>query len=1243
MEEQVSSHLSDLEGLNSELEGFLADLHGREETLAARVKGLEEQLSAAKAGAASELKLLVQREAGLNASVEELRASLAREGAKLISLTAEREDLSRRLDAASRQLDETRTSLSGKLEVLSERFEEARSAVAQKEGLLKEARAAAKEEAARFAAALEQARAALSAESAKLSAAALDRDDLARRLQAAGELIEESKAALADRDALLKETRAAARETAAGLGADLDKARAAIQEGAKRISALVSERDALLGKLKEAEQQLQDEKEISEKKELMLAEAKAVARGKAAEFKAAVEQLKGAVAEANARAEAMVSERDSLLRRLEAGEKLLEGEKARSAEKEQLINAGRAAFKAKEDEIEKILRSAEELKADLALERATVKDKEAQLQKAARLREGLEKKLDLAAQENSRSEEGFLLKVELVKKEMREQAHRAEELERKLAAAGARLDDALDEASRKEKLLAETAAALADKEAQLKETNQKLTELTKEFAEIKSGALQENAARARETAAALAARVEELENSLSENASRHMEKFRAVQAELSAAKAEIRAKAEENASLLAREDTISKELGDAEEKWKFATAQLNNSASKLRNAENELEIIQGRMKSLEEERDKFRAAAIKAETAASALAAQEARARDGEAAGLIAALEEQSAKYTELLRKYDDIVLVNEALAREKAGVKAEADALKSALKAAQDAADADAGETRGERSGLIGKVRDLEIDLKKKSFELEAARAAAETSAREAEELRSRLDETDTARAGESEVERARYAALSERAHNAEVLLKRKEFELEEVRAAAETSALEAEKLRSRLEEKEDAAAGEAEAERARYAVLSEKMHNAEALLKRKEFELEEAKGALAGLEGECAMLRDSRAALGEKYAREIHAENELLKEAQSRIAERDSVISRLSSAEEQLKKESEALRKEKQDLLSLVRKKAAGAAHSAKVSEAERMLAEKESRLVKLRAELENTRAEKAELQGREKELREELKARPYRAMLREAEEKLLIKEKMLAEVNSRMHKIGRDFEELKVRGQSAGAPGYLPDFEELMAGVAHQVANSISIIRSHAEFCAEAPEAEGARESLDVIVRNIVSLQKKIDIIMNFSRPVIPQRSPEKLSAVIAEALDGLRSSGRLEKIKVRVRGGEKLKPVSLDRVRFAAAVEQVLLNAAEAMPEGGELAVTVSAAAGRQRVEISDTGPGIERKNLGSVFHPFFTTRPGRMGLGLTLARNVARAHGGSLELSSEPGKGTKVQIELPEIS
>lgn len=921
------------------------------------------------------------------------------------------------------------------------------------------------------------------------------------------------------------------------------------------------------------------EDELFSAREAYNAEMERFVRKEAA-LSASLEEARNALSSESTAAISLASERDDLARRLEAASKALDDEKSRAADKDLYVHSSRSVLKDKEAEVDKIWRSLEELKAELTLERATVKDREAQIQKYVKIREGLEKRLEQAAQEGTRCEEGFTLKVELLKNELREQIRKAEDLERKLSAAAPRMEEAIAEAAHQEKLYSEAKAALAEKEAVLKDANVRIRTLLKELETARSSSGKDTAERAQELASSLAARVDELEAELSAAAARSLEKVRSSQAALSDAQAALRAREEENAQHKARESTLLRELSDAEEKWKFSSAQLHNAFSKLRAAENENEINASRLKSLEEERNKFRAAAIKAEASASALVSQESLARDSEAAGLMAALEEQAGKYTALLRKYDDLVLANEAIRLEKDSALTEVEALRNSIKNIESGA------------------------------------------------------------AGASGAERARYAEVSSRLRDAQALLKKRDMELEAALEARSALEVEIETLNYRLAEVEEGAAAASGAEKARYAELSGKLHNAGALLKQKEFELDEARSALSGLESECTLLRRSRIELGEKYAREIQAENEMLKEAQGRILERDNTISKLSLTENELKNEAEALRKEKQNLAALMRKKSAPA-HSARATEAERLLADKESRLEKLRAELDDTRAEKAELQGREKELREELKARPYRAMLREAEEKLVIKEKMLSEVNSRMKKIGMDFDELKSRGQSSGAPGYMPDFEELVAGVAHQIANSISIIRSHAEFCSEAPEAEGAKESLDVIVRNIVALQKKIDTIMNFSRPVIPQRSPERVSSVLSEVLTSLRSSGRLKGVKVRQKGGDKLKDVSLDRVRFATALEQLLVNAAEAMPAGGEITISVSSSGGRQRLEIADTGEGVEKKNMGAIFHPFFTTRPGKMGLGLTLARNVVRAHGGTLELSSEHGKGATAIIELPE--
>jgi signal transduction histidine kinase len=1038
-----------------------------------------------------------------------------------------------------------------------------------------------------------------------------------------------------------------------------------------------------------------------------LAEAKAQADMSAARLakqeailSAALHEARSMLVKETSKAAALSSERNDLASKLETVSRLLDEERGRSAEKDIFISSSRSAIKDKEAESEKIWKAMEELKTELAAERAAVKDRELKLQKSSKAAEALEQRLEAAARDAERSEQGFQLKIDLVKKELREQTLRGEELARSLAAAGARLDEALDEAEHREKLLAEARAALAEKEALLKAANQKIRALTKEAEDLRGGRGRENTERSREITAALTERVSELETALSENAAESLEKFRASQSALSDSQSALRKKEEENASLRAREGSLLKDIQDAEEKWKLSAVQLHNAVSKLRAAENDNEIMAGRVKTLESERDKFRAAAIKAEATAAALAAEESKARDGEAAGMLAALEEQSAKYAELLKKYDDAVLANEAAARESSAVRAESEALRARLKAAESgvsasaeaerarsagllerlreaegrlkraevaieeerslraAAEAEAGQLRSlanslesgaagaseaERvrsSGLLERLRAAEAGLKKAEITAEEDRSLRAAAESEAAQLRSMVKALESGAAGSTETERARMTELFERLKAAEAGLKKAAIDLEGEKAARAVAAGEAAELRELVATLEAEAAGAAEHEKERFSKLSERMHNADAMLKKKEFELEEARSALAALDGECEMLRGSRSALGQKYASEIKAENELVSRAQAQVAERDEAIERLSAAEGELREEAEALKTERKELLALLKKKASNDA-SAKLRDAEKLIAENEGRLTKLRLQLETAAAEKAELESREKELREQLEAKPYRAMLREAEEKLFIKERMLSELNARMKKLGGDFEELKKRGPAASGPGYMPEFEELVAGLGHQIANSISIIRSHAEFCAESPDAEGATESLSVIVRNIVALQRKIDTIMNFSRPVIPQRSPERLAAVASETLESLKAAGRLDRIRTRVEAPNGLRPINVDRVRMAAAVEQLLLNAAEAMPAGGQLTLKLSSSGGRQRLEVTDTGEGIEKKNIGTVFHPFFTTRPGKMGLGLTLARNVAKAHGGTLELRSEPGRGTKAVLELPE--
>lgn len=110
--------------------------------------------------------------------------------------------------------------------------------------------------------------------------------------------------------------------------------------------------------------------------------------------------------------------------------------------------------------------------------------------------------------------------------------------------------------------------------------------------------------------------------------------------------------------------------------------------------------------------------------------------------------------------------------------------------------------------------------------------------------------------------------------------------------------------------------------------------------------------------------------------------------------------------------------------------------------------------------------------------------------------------------------------------------------------------------------------------------------------------------------------------------------------ELPAVRLDRETFRSAVLNLLINAVQAMEAGGELVVRTRPSGLGVLLELIDTGPGMDPETLGKVFGAFYTTKQGGSGLGLPTARKIVEAHGGTIDVESAPGRGTKVTIWLP---
>jgi signal transduction histidine kinase len=216
------------------------------------------------------------------------------------------------------------------------------------------------------------------------------------------------------------------------------------------------------------------------------------------------------------------------------------------------------------------------------------------------------------------------------------------------------------------------------------------------------------------------------------------------------------------------------------------------------------------------------------------------------------------------------------------------------------------------------------------------------------------------------------------------------------------------------------------------------------------------------------------------------------------------------------------------------------------------------------------------------------------------------------------------------------------------QLSAGLAHELRNPLSAVSTAAYCLAQTLQQNGALSDdaeryLAVIQRNIQRAQRIITSVLAFARPSNADAVFTDLNDLVQAALDIIAKDAERRGIVIKT----ALKPLPLVRCRPDAvkqAVLNILLNAVQAMPDGGTLSVRTEheEATNQVRLIIADTGHGIPPENLPRIFDPFFTTKPPGegTGLGLSIARTAIEADGGLILAESEVGKGSTFTIVLP---
>ncbi len=207
------------------------------------------------------------------------------------------------------------------------------------------------------------------------------------------------------------------------------------------------------------------------------------------------------------------------------------------------------------------------------------------------------------------------------------------------------------------------------------------------------------------------------------------------------------------------------------------------------------------------------------------------------------------------------------------------------------------------------------------------------------------------------------------------------------------------------------------------------------------------------------------------------------------------------------------------------------------------------------------------------------------------------------------------------------------------QVAGGIAHELRNPLNVIKTSVYYLlnARTPSVSKTAEHLQRIERHVVTADSVITALSDFARMPLPNLRPVELAACLREVLEVMT-------IQETIRVSSDI-PLTLPRA--LADVEQLrivfgnlLRNAREAMPEGGDLTLRAAAVGKCVEVAVTDTGVGIVPENLSRILEPLFSTKARGLGLGLALVRAILEKNQGSLGVVSELGKGSTFTVRLP---
>ncbi len=237
-----------------------------------------------------------------------------------------------------------------------------------------------------------------------------------------------------------------------------------------------------------------------------------------------------------------------------------------------------------------------------------------------------------------------------------------------------------------------------------------------------------------------------------------------------------------------------------------------------------------------------------------------------------------------------------------------------------------------------------------------------------------------------------------------------------------------------------------------------------------------------------------------------------------------------------------------------------------------------------------------------------------------------------------------VGRDLSERRAFEERLYQSEKLAALGVMAGGIAHELRNPLSVGFSAAQFLLDqSHDPAFQQECVWKIIDGIQRASTIIENLLRFARPAPSDRVESvNLVALVRETASVLTHRAKLQKIKVCEDYEDSSVPISGNANLLQQVVMNLILNAYQAMPTGGEMRIVIRREAAEAVVRVCDTGCGIPSSHLGKVFDPFFTTQPvGKgTGLGLSICHTIVKQHGGVIDVDSVEGQGSTFTVRLP---